>query len=629
MGRNAKKPNEEEKMESNELKGADIGEVLVRAFRRVVPNTTAIEMGSIRVTYSDLDKRTQRTARCLKDLGVEKGVRVGVVLEDRIDVVAAAIAIWRVGGVFVPLPIHVSERRLSRLAQDVCVALILGSAQGKRSDTEPSLTHEAVPFTVEVLADGSLMSDSRSVGRLARPMDGDPDECYVYFTSGSTGWPKAVVGRHAGLLHFVLWEADLCEVTPGTRVSQLTHPTFDPFLRDLLLPLCFGGTLCIPPMLLRVDDGREIIEWLCGVSVNLVHCVPSVLRTIINAATLRDDFPVLKWLLVAGAHLSPSILKAWYERFGTRIQIVNLYGPTETTLAKVYSLVAQGDAVLPRVPVGRAIPGAEVLVLDDDMNECGPLQVGEVFIRTAYRSGGYANDPELTSRVFMRCGKTDEGEGTLYRTGDLGCVLEDGRLDILGRCDRQVKVRGVRVELGGIEAAAEQAGFVREAAAVQFARSDGSEGIRVFLILLHGGGEREVEIAVRHQIHEFLPVAGLATDIRILSMLPRLPSGKVDYRSLASRFFSEEDGITRVPANSPMEAKLAECWNSVFGRENVGVKDDFFALGGNSLQLVRLAAAIEVVFGFRPSLGDLFTHPTVADQRRLLERHGVTLTHGG
>src|SRR6185503_20526685 len=223
--------------------------------------------------------------------------------------------------------------------------------------------------------------------------------CYVYFTSGSTGRPKAIAGRLKGIDHFIRWQIKTLGLGPDTRVSQLLPPTCDGSLRDMFIPLCAGGTACAPE---EDNDTRKLIQFLDRERISVIHCVPSLFRSLLNEKLTDSNFRSLKHILISGEPLLPADVKRWTDIFGERVQVVNLYGPPETTMARFAYFVKASDQERRSIPVGKPIEGAAAMVVDKRGRPCARGNIGEIYIRTPYRALGYYNDAESTRESFIQ-----------------------------------------------------------------------------------------------------------------------------------------------------------------------------------------------------------------------------------
>jgi amino acid adenylation domain-containing protein len=563
------------------------------------PDRTAIEAGGRRVAYAELEAHANGLAAQLLAEGTPRGTLVAVLAEDPLLVIPALLAILKAGLVFVPLDPGLPERRLARMLGEVAPGWLL---------VEPGLAGLAERLAAAGTADppaGSRPRVSVLDEDAAAPAGAPPavttqpdDPCYVYFTSGSTGSPKGIVGRRKGLDHFVRWEIATLGIEAGTRVSQLTIPTHDPFLRDVFVPLCAGGTVCVPPEpTARLEPGR-LVAWLDRHDVHLVHSVPSLLRVLLGERLRPELFPGLRWMLLAGEPLLPADVRRFRAIFGDRVELVNLYGPTETTLAKLFHRVRPEDLERPVIPIGRPIGGAKAVVVDESRGICPPGVAGEIYIRTPFRSLGYLGRPDLTREVFVPNPFSSDPDDVVYKTGDLGRVRDDGAIEFLGRIDHQVKIRGIRVEPAETESALREHEQVHDAVVV--AREDGAGGTSLCAYVVTAG--RPAPGALRGLLAQSLPEVMIPTAFVLLDRLPRTPTGKVDRASLPP---PPEEQRRFLAPRTPTEELLAVLWQQLLGRDRVGADDDFFALGGHSLLALQVLSRVRERFGVEIALGEL------------------------
>lgn len=252
-----------------------------------------------------------------------------------------------------------------------------------------------------------------------------------------------------GLGHFINWERETLSVDQSDRVAQLTGLSFDVVLRDIFLPLSSGACLCLPDSGFELEGGKAVSSWLAREHITVFHTVPSLVQSWLNELQSPQLLPDLRWILFAGEPLTDKLVTRWQQHFGTTAQIVNLYGPTETTLAKSFLIV--GKQPLPRVqPIGRPLPDTQILILNKSDQLCGMGEPGEICIRTSFRTLGYLNALEQEKGRFIQNPFCADKEDLIYRTGDLGAYKTDGEVLIRGRLDDQVKIRGIRIEPGEI-----------------------------------------------------------------------------------------------------------------------------------------------------------------------------------
>jgi amino acid adenylation domain-containing protein len=572
------------------------------------PASPALHRGRLELTYGELDLASDRVGAALREQGAGQGAPVAILCEQPEDVICGVLGALKAGAVFVPLDPRTPERRLQAMLDAVVpAAFVVG--EGPAADLAAACNGNP---KVLLMKGGVLVGAADANGAGPRELQeiGPDDPCYLYFTSGSTGQPKAITGRFKSIAHFIRWEIEALGVAAGWRVSQLINPSFDAFLRDVFVPLCAGGTVCIPPDRETVADARRFVAWLAEEGIQLVHCVPSFFRTLLHGEP--GPLPSLRYVLMSGEPLLPADVKRWQERQGTSTRLVNLYGPSETTMTKLVYFVEPADGDRRTIPIGKPMPGARALVLDPHGKVCPPRAVGEIYIRTPYRSLGYYGRPDLTAEVFVRNPFTNDPDDLVYRTGDLGRVLEDGNLEFLGRKDGQVKIRGVRIELAEIENLLLSNPRVRETVVVDLANPDGTRFLCAYVVV-DGQADQAPTDGLRDFLAESLPEHSLPSVFVALDELPRTLSGKVDRRALPSpeRAREASDQELEQP-RSATEEIVAGLFAQVLGLGRIGIHERFFEIGGHSLLATKVLARVRSAFDVEVPLRALFAHPTVA-----------------
>lgn len=582
------------------------------------PENVAIECGSRRVTYADLEARAREVTGLLRSRGTARGAIVGIVVEDRVNVISTMLGVLGAGCAFMCLDPLFPDDRLRAMVIEVppdvfvaesgAVGRVAGAADPGTAAKPVIILDKEAPRT----KDGATGAEG---GRASGYSDGDwtppgPDDlCSIYFTSGSSGKPKGIAGRLKGIDHFVNWEIENMEVGVGARVSQLTSPVFDGFLKDVLVPLCVGGVVCVPGDNAMVIDSGNLIKWIDTQNINVLHCVPSVFRSMIHDRLEPGLFASLRCVVLAGEPLMPSDVNRWVGHFGERIQLINLYGPTETTIVKLAYFVRASDKDRRSIPIGRPMRGAAAIVVDQQGRPCPTGGVGEIYIRTPYRSLGYYSNPEATNEVFIRNPFSDDPNDIVYRTGDFGRVLEDGNFEFLGRKDQQVKIRGVRIELGEVENLLLRHESVADCAVVDREDTIGNKFLCAYVVLT---GKIESG-ALRSYLSNGLPGYMIPSAFVVLDALPRTLNGKVDRKALPAPDRDRlELGAEYVAPRTDVEERLTKIWAEVLRVQKVGVQDNFLELGGNSLLAIQLVYRARDAFGVDLPLRSLFESLTVA-----------------
>jgi acyl-coenzyme A synthetase/AMP-(fatty) acid ligase/acyl carrier protein len=359
-----------------------------------------------------------------------------------------------------------------------------------------------------------------------------------------------------------------------------------------------------------------MVAWLERAEVELVHCVPSMLRLLLQTDDAGARLSRLAHVLVSGERLLPADVERWYEVMGTRPRLVNLYGPTETTMTKFFHVVTPDDRGSRSVPIGRPMPGAAAIVLDGCGCACPPGLIGEIFIWTPHRTRGYIGQPELTAQVFVPNPLTGDPNDVVYRTGDWGRMRPDGVFEFVGRRDGQVKIRGVRVEIGEIESALLREPGVAQAAVV-IRDFDGEPAILAYVE--RAGGPDDLRVRLSQQLPDYM----VPRRIVRLDRLPLLPNGKIDRAALPLPRLEAIPGRAPVTA---MEQTVSALYAELLGRECVDADADFFELGGHSLAASRLVNRVRSTLSLDLPIRAVFDYPRVSDLAVALEGASRKLT---
>ena len=577
---------------------------------RQFSNSTAIDNGRRRVTYGELADHVETLSAALVARGVTSGSIVGIFLTDTIEIITAILAILKARGVFCPLDPNFPEKRLQVMFESVSPAWCV--TQSEFCEQLQRITSA----TNAVLIDAA-MTDGAATHPTGETVESDPDApCSIYFTSGSTGAPKAILGRLKGIDHYVRWEIEAVGVKAGTRVSQLASPSFDGFLKDAFVPLCAGGVVCAPENRSIVLDGRHLADWLDIEQIEILHCVPSVFRSLLNAELNDKYFEEMRCVVLAGETLYTADVKRWMEIFGERIKLANLYGPTETTILKTFHFVKPEDVERPSIPIGKPIRGAAVLVVDQQGQPCGIGDVGEIYIRTPYRAHGYFDKLDLTRQVFIQNPFNNDPSDIIYKTGDFGRLLEDGNLEHLGRRDQQVQVRGVRVELGEIENLLRSHEDVSDVAVIDRDDTHGNKFLIAYLTMNNGSGTDHL----RPYLAERLPETMLPSALIELDQLPRTLNGKLDRKALPSlEVLQAQRDAEHSEPRTPIEEIVSGIWSEVLRLPVVKRTDNFFNLGGHSLLVTQVVLRVRETLKVELPIRSLFEAPTLFQFAELIQ----------
>lgn len=585
------------------------------------PEQIAVEQGTRRITYAELDRRADVLADGLLACLPQRGAIVGVALEPGIELVTALLAIFKAGHIYLPIDSGFPEARLRRISAKTPPALLVTDAALRERLAAVLAEEPAVPRFLALLeADGQPVVEARA-GQLPSPAaafeppDGD-DGNYLFYTSGSTGEPKAILGQHKSLGHFIQWEAGEFGIDHTFRIAQLTQITFDASLRDIFGALANGGTLCVPETEDRHNMNR-LANWLESSGVHLIHTVPSLLRALTRelGESGRDDrLPALRFAIMSGEMLFARDLHAW-RKVNRSAELVNFYGATETTMIRMFHRIAEIPAN-PAEPIPAGVPISKTLafvVVGDRLAARG--EVGEIFIKTPFLTKGYYNDPERTAEIFVQNPLNPQPD-LVYRSGDRGRVIAGGLIEVLGREDGLVKINGARVELAEVQRAVLSLPAIGEALVTTRQDLDRNN----LLVCYFTSAQTLTSQELREHCRRFLPDLMVPAFFVQLERFPLNANGKIDKAALPN----PEDLIyAHRPFTAPRtatETTLAAIWGTVLGHAKVGIKHNFFEIGGHSLTSTMIISRVYQTFGVNLKLHQFFEFPTVEGQAALIDR---------
>nr|WP_209310666.1 non-ribosomal peptide synthetase [Streptomyces spiramenti] len=572
-----------------------------------IPDCVAVVVSGVETGYGELNARANRLAALLRAHGVEPGARVGLCLRRNLDLPTAILAVLKAGAAFVPLDTTHPPGRVTEIADDARLRVVLAHADAEKAvsgvDAPVVMLHE-VRDALTALPDDNP------------PLAAGPDDiAYVLYTSGSTGKPKGVLLEHRGVVNFIDSTRDLFELTPADRVLGFASSTFDVSVFETFSALLTGARLC-----LATDEERLSIERLQALleqaRITVIDLPPTVM-SLLTPESLTD----LRIAFVGGEAFSGELVNRWNP--GRRL--FNGYGPTECTVTMIVEECGGTWDASP--PIGLPMANHVAHVLDPGLRQVPVGVPGELVIGGAGLAHGYLNRDRLTTEKFVPDPFGTAPGGRLYRTGDLVKRLPDGRLVFLGRIDQQVKIRGLRIELGEVESAL--TGF-QGIGPVNVRSWSDDNGDKHLVAWLTGVAEQQVP-AVREHLGTLLPSYMIPSFFVVLDELPLTSSGKVDWRRLpAPDLTGPSQGHSDASLTGTERRLLDDVLAPLLHDDRIGVHDDFFLAGGNSLQAVQLMSAIRRRFGVEVTLGDFFSSPTVAHLAAIIDAARATgPTDGG
>lgn len=545
---------------------------LFDAQARRTPDAVAVRDAHGSVTFAELRARANAVAHRLREHGVGPDVVVAIRCERSVELIVGLLGILNAGGAYLALEPGLPAERQAFMIADSGAALVLSAEDLHLPDQDAHAPHD-------------VLSDNLA---------------YLIYTSGSTGKPKGVLCTHAAAINRFAWMWQTYPFTPDDVCVQKTALSFVDSVWEIWGPLLQG----IPLVVLddaTVKDPRRLAAALERHAVTRIVLVPSWLALLVDAD--QTDLPHLRWCTSSGEALPPELARRTLQRL-PHTRLLNLYGSSEVA-ADVTAYEVQ-TAAAARIPIGQPIANTRVYVLDSYMQAVPRGAVGEVFVGGPGLARGYKNGAVLTAARFLPDPFGPPGE-RVYRTGDLGRVRDDGALELLGRGDHQVKVRGYRIELGEIEATLTRHDAIGEAAVVAFgAESHADRRLIAFFVAGQPIAHDELRAFLRRRLPEYMVPASFMQ----LDALPRTATGKVDRRALRPPAALSDSNNYRAPRTALQHAVVA-IWQETLNIERVGVNENFFDLGGNSLLAVRVRARLQEQLSIELPLIDLFRYPTV------------------
>lgn len=529
------------------------------------PGSVALATETSNLTYGQLNRSANQLAHLLRELGVGPEVLVGVSLDRGVDAVRGMLATWKAGGAYLPLDPALPAARLREMCAEAKPAVIITEDLAAAAADHPATRPEV----------------NLHLGNLA----------YAIYTSGSTGRPKAVAVSHGALVRQIQEVAAAYRMSERDRVASLASLAFDTSIEQVLVTLISGATLLLPPP--GTVAPTDLLRYLAGQRATVVDLTPAYWHQLLAIAVPDDErLDHLRLMITGGELADPADCQAAL-RAARRARLVNAYGLTETTITSTLFDVGQQPEA--RIPVGVPLPHARVLVLDERLEKAADDTAGEIYIGGAGVARGYLGQPGRTAERFVPDPHSADPGARMYRTGDLGRWLDGEGLEVIGRVDRQLKVRGFRVEPAEIESALATHPAIAAAAVVAHEVSPGNTQLTAYYIRADDHDQPSSD-ALRAFLAERVPGFMIPAEFIALHQIPRTPDGDLDRRALAYP-------MTRaLPAEpfTPVQIGLSHLWSRILRRSQVALDDDFFALGGNSLLAAEMLARARVMFGIGP-----------------------------
>ncbi|MEE3956204.1 amino acid adenylation domain-containing protein [Peribacillus frigoritolerans] len=582
----------------------DIPEMTIhKAFEEQVfksPHKTAITFSNQSLSYEELNNKANQLANYLKKQGVESETFVAIYLERSLDMIISVLAILKAGGAYIPIDPAYPEERISH---------ILSDSQAKIIITDKQLQNKIVHLkSTSVLVYEELAQiSSYPIHNLNTYVD-LKNLAYIIYTSGSTGIPKGVQIEHQSLINFIFSISKDYEITNKDTVMQFASLGFDVSVFDIFVSLGTGATLCIANEVERKSP-EQFTELMQMRGVTVAELPPALLP-LLNP----DDFPSLRLVSVGGEKFSGDLVSKWAS---TERRFMNGYGPTETTVAvTLFDCKGQWNK---NPPIGRPIYNVEAYVLNNELKPVPVGTPGELHIGGKCLARGYLNREDLTTEKFVRNPFNNDSKSRIYKTGDLVRWLRDGNLEILGRVDRQIKIRGFRVELEEIETAILEYPNIRQTTVGTFDDVNRDRQLIAYIVLDDQNTFNMKKL--RESLAQKIPKYMIPARFIEIQSIPLTPNGKVDHNALPKPDDSRPDDDSYVEPRNEIELRIAnDIFSPILGIKQIGATDNFFDLGGNSLQATLVISQVRKSFGIDVNLIDFFQSPIVESLAELVKQ---------
>ncbi|WP_458121519.1 non-ribosomal peptide synthase/polyketide synthase [Paenibacillus sp. Z6-24] len=574
------------------------------------PEAVAVRLNDQLLTYGELDERTNALARRLRQWGVERDHLVAVVADRSLEMIVGMIAILKAGGAYVPVDADYPEERIRFMLEDSGSQLLL--LRGELRDQFAHFTGT----TIELDDAASYSESAAPLQSISRP----EDLAYVIYTSGTTGKPKGTLIEHRNVVRLLFNDRNLFDFGPGDTWTLFHSCCFDFSVWEMYGALLYGGCLVIVPAM-TAKSPEQFLQLLKDRQVTVLNQTPTYFYQLMQEELGHTGSDLgLRMIIFGGEALSPALLGEWRSRY-PHVQLINMYGITETTVHVTYKEITETDIALGRSNIGTTIPTLGAYILNEQRH-LQPIGIaGEMYITGDGLARGYLNRPETTAEKFIEHAFVP-GE-RMYRSGDLARWLPDGSIEYLGRIDHQVKIRGYRIELGEVESRLLQVDAVREAVVIAHTEASGQKSLAAYFT----ADTPLTASTLRSEMANELPGYMIPSYFVQMEQMPLTPNGKLDRRALPQPEAGVWTGAAYEAPRTPAEEALAQVWQGILGTQQIGIHDHFFDLGGDSIKAIQISSRLFQA-GYKLEIKDLFKYPTIAELSPHLQAAGRMAEQG-
>lgn len=573
---------------------------------RQFPDKIALKVENRSLTYRELDEKSgQLAAKLIKDYNIQDEELIVLHTHRSEWMMISILACLKAGAAYVPVDPEYPVSRIEYILEDSGARLLM--ADGKVSNDKAYLFESITWLDVtEVAYEGDVFSKEIRPEQLA----------YIIYTSGTTGNPKGVLIEHRNVSRLLFNENDYFDFNENDSWTLFHSYCFDFSVWEMYGAILKGGTLVMVPKMVA-QDSAVFFQFLKSEKITVLNQTPTAFRSfcLTNQTKFQSTTLDVRYVIFGGEALMPSMLKEWHHSY-PECKLINMYGITETTVHVTFKEIGPEEIKENKSNIGIPIPTLSCYVLDEDLKPCATKVIGELCVGGAGVARGYHNKQELTAKQFVE--NTINGEGRLYRSGDFARLLPNGDIEYIGRKDEQVKIRGHRIELAEAEEGIKRLPYIQDAV-VLTTKNESKEFELVAYYIVKPN--ENVDKNLREELSEELPSYMIPTHYILLDSFPMTSNGKLDKKALPEVSSMATSNVEYVVAETKIEESIVAIWEEVLGKKRVGVRDNFFDLGGHSLKATRVISKIHEEFGVKVDLGSLFIDPTIAS----LAEHVSTL----
>jgi len=566
---------------------------------RVSPDKKAVVYRNQYFTYQELNSRSNQVAHYLIQEGVGTEVKVGLSMEQSLELLVGLIGILKAGGIYTPIDPTTPRERLRYLFDDANIDILLTTDRIKENFLEQDVEIINIDSDIDFLT----KKNTHNPGQVVNP----ENLVYILYTSGTTGKPKGIAVQHNSLINNLLFTNKQIFKNENIVIPLLFNITFDPSIRHLFDALLRGGTVCLVPHN-AISNPQALFQLLNSQERAGIHCVPSywkIILEVLETEKLKVNQGIISHLLIGGEKVDKDLVDRT-RLFFPEIEIWNIYGPTETTISSTHEQIEIDSDVY----IGKPIANTKVYILDQYLQPVPINVTGNLYIGGVGLARGYLNNPRMTAEKFVPNHFGKEIGTRLYNTGDLVRWTSDGRIDYIGRLDQQVKIRGFRIELGEIEAVLNRRSDIRDSVVVVHGESSDQKKLVAYIV-----PEQDLKPIIddiQSDLLEHLPDYMLPSNYVFLDTLPLTQSGKIDRNNLPlPDQKSPEMGGDIISPRTPSEEILVWIWSDVLKLNEISIYDNFFKIGGHSLSAISVVTQIRKFFHVDMQLSTLFESPTI------------------